>query len=158
MVLILKTVHVEKYRSRSKRNYIQDTDWDELYILTKHWKSDLLFYKQDLRFLNKLLNKYFIWITKKENLDAVKTIGQNVLKDKRTGKKLLKRIDQHLAHIAQTIDYPFKHDSSVFRKEHQDLEDDIAKFYKTVRKNRKQMFSVTEHIMDSESLGHLLQD
>lgn len=149
---------MENYRSRPKGNYIQDTDWDELFILTKHWKSDLLFYKQDLRFLNGLLNKYFIWITKKENLDVVKTIGQNVLKDKRTGKKLLKRVDQHLAHISQIIDDPFKHDSSVFRKEHQDLEDDIAKFHKAVRKNRKQVFSVTEYIMDSENLRHLLQD
>jgi hypothetical protein len=149
---------MENYRSRPKGNYIQNTNWDELYILTKHWKSDLLFYKEDLRFLNRLLNKYFIWITKKGNLNAVKTIGQNVLKDKSTGTNLLKRVDQHLVHISQTIDNPFKYDSSVFRKEHQDLEDDIAKFYKTVRKNRKQVFSVTEHIIDSESLGHLLQD
>ncbi len=104
------------------------------------------------------MNKYFIWITKKENLEAVKSIGQSILNDKQIGKELLNRVDEHLTHIAQTIDDPFKHDSRIFRDEHQVLEDDIAQFYKTVRKNRKQVFSVTEHIVDSESLEHLLHD
>jgi hypothetical protein len=104
------------------------------------------------------LNKYFIWITKKENLDAVKSIGQSILNDRQKGKELTGRVDEHLTHIAQTIDDPFKHDTRLFRDEHQELEDDIAKFYKTVRKNRKQVFSITEHIIDSESLEHLLQD
>lgn len=153
----LKANMMENYRTRPKGNYIQDTDWSELYVLTKHWKSDLTFYKQDLLFLHKLLNKYFIWITKKENLDAVKSIGQSVLNDKETGKELIKRVDEHLSHIAQTIDDPFKHDSRIFRDEHQELEDDIAIFYKTVRENRKQVFSITEHIVDSESLEHLIR-
>ncbi len=153
-----KSKDMENYRTRPKGNYIQNTDWEELYVLTKHWKSDLTFYKQDLHFLHKLLNKYFIWITKKENLDAVKAIGQSILNDKQIGKELISRVDEHLTHIAQTIDDPFKHDTRIFRDEHQVLEDDIAKFYKTVRENRKQVFSVTEHIVDSESLEHLLQD
>jgi hypothetical protein len=157
-MFISKNNNMENYRTRPKGNYIQNTDWEELYVLTKHWKSDLIFYQQDLNFLHKLLNKYFIWISKKENLDSVKAIGQSILKDKKNGKELKKRVQEHLTHIAQTIDDPFKHDSRIFRDEHQVLEDDIAKFYKTVRKNRKQVFSVTEHIVDSESLEHLLQD
>jgi len=155
---ISKSKDMENYRTRPKGNYIQNTDWEELYVLTKHWKSDLTFYQQDLIFLHKLLNKYFIWITKKENLETVKAIGQSILKDKQNAKELKKRVNEHLTHITQTIDDPFKHDSRIFRDEHQVLEDDIAKFYKTVRKNRKQVFSVTEHIVDSESLEHLLQD
>ncbi len=148
---------MENYRTRPKGTFIQQTDWDELYVLTKHWKSDLTFYKQDLHFLHKLLNKYFIWITKKENLDAVKSIGQGILEDKKTSDQLLRRVDEHITHIAQTIEDPFKHDSRLFREEHQGLEDDIAKFYKTVRENRKQVFAITEHIVDSESLEHLLE-
>ena len=149
---------MENYRTRPKGNYIQNTEWDELYVLTKHWKSDLTFYEQDLCFLHRLLNKYFIWITKKENLAAVKSIGQGILKDKQTGDELIKRVGEHLTHIAQTIDDPFKHDTRIFRDEHQKLEDDIAKFYKTVRKNRKQVFKVTEQLLDSESLELLLED
>lgn len=147
---------MENYRRRPKGDYIYNTDWNELYVLTKHWKSDLTFYKQDLRFLSNLLNKYFIWITKTENLDAVKQIGQSVLDDKKSGKELINRVNEHLSHIALAIDDPFKQDSRIFRNEHQQLEDDIASFYKKVRKNRKMVFSITEHIVDSESLEHLI--
>lgn len=149
---------MENYRTRPKGDYIQQTDWNELYVLTKHWKSDLTFYQQDLKFLLKLLDKYFIWVTKKENLDAVKKIGEGILKDKKTGDQLLNRVDGHLTHIAQTIEDPFKHDTRLFREEHQELEDDIAKFYKTVRSNRKQVFAITEHIVDVENLEHLLEE
>ena len=79
------------------------------------------------------------------------------MNDRKVGKKLLERVGEHLNHIAQTIEDPFKHDTRLFREEHQALEDDIARFYKTVRENRKQVFAITEHIMDSESLGHLLE-
>ena len=149
---------MENYRTRPKGTFIQRTDWDELYVLTKHWKSDLTFYKQDLHFLHKLLSKYFIWITKKENLATVESIGKGVLKDMKTSERLLQRVDEHISHIAQTIQDPFKHDSRIFREDHQELEDDIADFYKTVRENRKQVFAITELIVDTENLEHLLEE
>ncbi|MDE3740851.1 hypothetical protein [Maribacter polysaccharolyticus] len=147
---------MENYRIRPKGDYIQQTDWNELFVLTKHWKSDLMFYKQDLDFLHGLLKKYFIWITKEENLDVVKEIGKGILNDKKTGDILLQRVEEHLTHIAQTIEDPFKYDTRLFRKEHQQLEDDIAAYYKTVRQNRKKVFAITSYIVDSESLQHLL--
>ncbi len=70
---------MNEYRMRPKDSYLQNSQWQELYVLTEHWKSDLLFYKDDLKFLHHLLDKYFIWITKTENLKAVQTIGQNIL-------------------------------------------------------------------------------
>ncbi|MFK5973327.1 MAG: hypothetical protein QM485_08600 [Flavobacteriaceae bacterium] len=59
------------FRKRPKDNFIQETNCQELYVLTNHWKSDLLFYKDDLIFLHHLIDKYFIWITKKDNLTKV---------------------------------------------------------------------------------------
>ena len=47
-------------------------DWQEMYVLSEHWRSDLEFYKDDLLFLHHLVDKYFIWITKSENLELVK--------------------------------------------------------------------------------------
>lgn len=148
---------MNEYRMRPRGSYIQSSKWQELYILTEHWKSDLLFYKDDLKFLHHLLDKYFIWITKKENLEAVKRIGSGILKDSRECKELLKRLDKHLSHLAHVIDEPFKYNSEVFRDEHQELEDEIAQFVKRVRKNRKQLFSITQHVVDSEHLENLLE-
>ncbi len=62
----------------TQQNKIGEVNWQELYILTDHWKSDLEFYKDDLRFLHHLIDKYIIWITKDDNLNLVKNIQKNL--------------------------------------------------------------------------------
>ena len=105
------------FRYRPKGKYIYDADLQGIYILTEYWKNDLEFYRDDLRFLQHLIDKYFIWMTQKENLD----------------------------------------DSHKFRTEHEELEDSIADFVKSFRSNRKKVFAITEHVMDSEKLNRLLK-
>ncbi len=36
------------YWDRPKGKFIQEANWQELYVLTQHWKKDLEFYKDDL--------------------------------------------------------------------------------------------------------------
>ncbi len=68
------------FRNRPKYNYIHEADWQKLYLLTELWKSDLLFYKDDLKFLYHLIDKYFLRISKRENIDMVQEIEVNLLK------------------------------------------------------------------------------
>ena len=138
------------FRNRPKGQYIFDADWQELYELTEHWKSDLLFYKDDLRFLQHLTDKYFLWIKEKENIDLVRNTEMNLMETDEKCVSLLKRIGIHLTHLEGLIDDPFKYDSQIFRTEHQALENDIASFVKTVRRNRKQVFTITEQAVNSE--------
>ncbi|HEA19798.1 hypothetical protein LCGC14_2075710 [marine sediment metagenome] len=149
---------MENFRPRPKGNYIESGQWQELYTLTVHWKSDLLFYKDDLKFLRHLVDKYFIWVKNQDNLDGVQKVGEAILKDIRECDQLLRRVSKHLSHLARIIDEPFKNDSQLFRKEHAELEDDIARFIKNVRKERKHLFKITEHVMDKEKLEHHLKD
>ncbi len=140
------------FRSRPKDNYIQEADWQKLYTLTEHWKSDLQFYNDDLKFLHHLIDKYFMWISKKENIDMVREIEVGLLEmDNRCG-ALLNRANKHLHHLAELIDNPFAYDSHKFRTEHQQLEDDLATFVKEFRKNRKEVFTITEHVIDGEEM------
>ena len=68
------------YRNRPKDNYIHKADWQKLYMLAEQWKSDLLFYKDDLKFLHHLIDTYFLWISKKENINMLQNIEVNLLK------------------------------------------------------------------------------
>lgn len=145
------------YRSRPKADFIQETDWQELYVLTNHWKSDLLFYKDDLKFLHHLIDKYFIWITQKDNLEEVQKVGTGILEDIKECESLLKKVDVHLSHLADLIKESLKNNSGEFRDEHQELEDEIMLFVKTVRQNRKELFTITEHVLESEQLVHLME-
>ena len=67
------------FRNRPKGSYIYEADWQKLYTLTEHWKSDLQFYNDDLKFLHHLIDKYFMWISKKENIDMVREIEVGLL-------------------------------------------------------------------------------
>lgn len=71
-------------------------NWEELYVLAEHWKSDLLFYKDDLRFLHHLIDKYFIWITKAENMAMVKAIKTDIVKLGTTCDDLLDKVGKHI--------------------------------------------------------------
>lgn len=138
------------FRNRPNGNYIFDANWKELYVLTKHWKSDLLFYKDDLKFLDHLIDKYIIWISRKEDNDAVRAIEKSILKTDKLCANLLKRTEKHLMHLEGLMEDPFKYDSHQFRTEHQQLEDDITNFVKTFRDNRKEVFEVTSLVVESD--------
>jgi len=128
----------------------------ELYILSRHWKSDLEFYKDDLRFLHNLVDKYLIWITKKENLELVNTIRKKEFSLGLECDNLLAEITKHLNEGAMIIENSKESHYENFKKTHLLLENNIAEFIKEFRKNRKEVFKVTEYIMDSEELGRIL--
>jgi len=138
------------FRIRPNGNYIFNANWQELNVLTEHWKSDLLFYKDDLKFLDHLIDKYFIWISKKEDFNLVKSIEVGIVETSKNCSSLLQRVNKHLVDIAALIVNPFKYNSQQFREEHQLLEDDISAFVKDFRANRKEVFEVTEHVIESE--------
>jgi hypothetical protein len=67
-------------RNKPKGNYINKVDWPKLYVLVEHWKSGLEFYTKDLKFLHHWIDKYFMWISKKENIDMLRKIEIELLK------------------------------------------------------------------------------
>ena len=131
--------------------------WQELYIITKHWKDDIQFYKDDLKFLQHLINKYLIWITEKENLDKVMEIGKNLLITTKKCNQLIDTIDKHLTHLADLNKNPFIYDYHLFETEHELLENKISDFMKLFRKNKKVAFAITEYVIDNEKLVHYLK-
>lgn len=130
-----------------------EPSWEQLYILANHWKSDLEFYKEDLRFLHHLVEKYVIWITLSENLALVKTIESNLFGLKEQAEALLGRVSKHQKQLGQRNGK----DSLAITQEHQALEQAFALFVKQFRKNREETFKISEYVIDSESLGHIME-
>ena len=140
------------FRNRPKDNFIQEATWEQLYVLTGHWKSDILFYQEDLKFLHHLIDKYFLYLSKKENIDLVLEIEVNLLIVEKQCDALLERISKHLHHLSALVDDPFTYVSDKFRDEHELLEDDLSQFLKDFRQNRKEVFAITEHMIGGEEL------
>lgn len=143
-------------RMRPKNNYIFETNWDELYALTEHWLSDLHFYADDLKFFHHLIDKYFIWINEPEHQLEVEKILQEVIELTDRAQDLLKKTAKHQGHLKDIMEEPFTYDSQKFREEHQKLEDEISAFVKRCRDQRKEVFSVIEHVVDKERLQEIV--
>ncbi len=132
------------------------SNWEELYFLAKHWKSDLEFYKDELRFLHNLIEKYLIWITKKENLKSVADIRKAEHNLSLHCEALREKVSSHLEMAATIAKEHTGTSAEKFFKNHEELENEIASFVKTFRESRKEVFKVTEYVMDSEELRNIL--
>lgn len=141
----------------TQQNNIREINWQELYILTDHWKSDLDFYKDDLRFLHHLIDKYIIWITKDDNLNMVKDIEKNLFEIKKKSMDLMKELSIHLGNLRLMVENPVQSSNPQFLKDHEVLEEKVSNFVKLFRSNRKEVFKITEYIIDSEELPDILK-
>lgn len=145
------------FRNRPAGDFSTTASWEELFALTRHWVSDLQFYQEDLRFLHRLIDRYFIWITDPKNLEEVRTIGNSILEHEKGCRQLIERIGLHQHELGDAIEDPVGAAIDHLRDEHEALEDEMAIFIKAVRENRKEVFRITEHVVDSEHLVHLLE-
>ncbi len=131
--------------------------WGNFYVLAEHWQSDLEFYKDDLRFLHLLVDKYFIWITKSENIDLVKEIMIQVQQLEKDCHKLIDDVVKHksnLSKIAEEYNADSMERSTI---DHEKLENELYSFVKEFRANRKEVFRITEYVIDSEELSSLMK-
>lgn len=146
---------MEKLRKRPKGNYIQIADWKEIYALTQNWKSELLFYIDERRFFRKLIANYLGRIIQRENLDTVRELEIDLLETDKKVQDLLRKTNKHLEKLALMVEDHKREDSRIFRIEHEHLEDEIAGFENNFRTLRKDVFAVTESMMQSEKMARL---
>jgi hypothetical protein len=138
-----------RFGSRPKEDYIMKAEWKQLYALTEHWQSDLLFHRDEIKFLHHLVNKYVMWLTRYEEVEMVRQNRKLLAAVRTECQNLLDKVEAHLGHLSDLMENPFAHDSQAFRREHGELEDEIAVFAKHFRQAKKETFKITEHLMDS---------
>jgi hypothetical protein len=125
------------FRNISKDNYSQEGAWQKLYVLSEQWKSNLLFYKDDIRFLHHLIDTYSLWISKNARIERMQEMEVNLLKVDKECALLLERTICQLQYLAQSNDEPFRHDSHQFRAEHKIFEEELAQLVKDFKTNWK---------------------
>jgi hypothetical protein len=133
--------------------YLLKAEWKQLYALTEHWRSDLLFHQDEIKFLHHLLNRYVMWLTRYEEVEMVREIKKELSEVRKECQELISKVEIHLGHLADLMEDPFARDERTFREEHGELEEAIAGFVKNFRHAKKETFKITEHLIDSEELA-----
>ena len=141
---------MENTKRKLKNDFNWEAQWQQLYILTEEWYSDLQFYKEDLKFLYHLVDKYFMGLTLNVNLDEMREVAKELSDKSKCCNELQDKTALHLKHLAELIDAPYKYDSHQIRSEHEKLENEISSFVNKFRKSKKEIFSITEKVIKKE--------
>jgi cysteinyl-tRNA synthetase len=134
----------------SKADFSYTEEYQQLYLLTEHWQSDLEFYKNALRFLHYLIDKYFVWFAHKEHYDEMTNLASRLSAITRICDNLLRKTSENLNHLTGLIDEPFKYDFHEFKSEHDELENEIVLFIKKFREIKKESFAFSEQVIEQE--------
>jgi glutaredoxin 2 len=145
-----------EFRTRPKSNYLLSAEWQELHLLTTHWQSDMDFFKDELRFINVLFDKYFTALVDKNNIEKTKEVAAHLANVQDAWDAIAQRINKHLEHIQQLIINPASPNASSFRTEHGVLEDDLSEFVKSFRSMKNEIFQLTERIAKTDKTKHLI--
>jgi hypothetical protein len=146
----------EEMRLRPKGEYLHTATWEELYTLSDHWKSDMAFYGDEIRFFHKLIDKFFIWLTQDESIGKTQALASRLSDLNKRFEKISERINRHQADIGLLMENAFKESESEFRNEHVGLEEDLSAFAKEFRETKKEVFAISDKVIESEKLHHLL--
>ena len=147
---------MEELRIRPKSNYLQTATWQELYLLTKHWKSDIKFANYEINFFMGLVDKYFIWVKDKDQIVQVQHLSNISEHLSSELENIDKAITKHLNYIRLFINSNISRDEEAFRVEHAMLEDKIVGFMNALRETKREIFNLTEEMLNNEKTNQLI--
>ena len=90
---------MDELRIRPRSNYLHSANWRELYLLTKHWKSDIKFANYEINFFKGLVDKYFIWVKDKDQITQVQHLANILVHLTSELENIDKAITKHLNYI-----------------------------------------------------------
>lgn len=126
------------------------TNWNQVYILTKHWKSDLEFYKMDLDFLKGLIGKYFIWLNKDQNIKNLLRLKMRIQLQLTELDHTNTLIDEHLKHLQERMHLTAEQEG--LRIENDVLEMRIANLLMAFKALKAEVLQTTELVIEEEKL------
>ncbi|MEQ8477181.1 hypothetical protein [Fulvivirga sp.] len=128
----------------------------EYYVLSEHWKSDFDFYRDELQFLSSLINKYFIYLLHDKTLSDMQKLAERLSKTTQERVDITESIIDYMGKIKSFMTTDKELNANDFQTDHAKLEVRMADFLKSFRVLKKDVFSVTQEILENEKVKKLL--
>ena len=90
-----------------------------------------------------------------ENLYELRELQNDIVDLKNKCKNILQRIPIHLSFIVDIIDGSNEYNTILFRKEHEQFEDEISRFIDTVKVVRKTVISMTKDVLENDKSKYI---
>lgn len=140
-------------------SFMETVGWQEMYKFCSHWRSDLAFLKDELRFLSHLVDRYFPALVSKHEAELVQSISAQLIDLSSLRNSLELRTEKDLQEImafAELEKEGGKTEAPEFRRDHGELEKRLYDFRKSVFAIKREIFALTEHILEEDKASKLL--
>jgi hypothetical protein len=128
----------------SSTGFIHDFKTEELYVLTRHWLSDIIFFGQEINYFQSLLTRYFKPNVEEDNLGHILKLEAQ-LQDLDYRKDLLmEQIILHQNKLGTLLDKLPSESDICHHDRHSTLEGEIFEFMKVLRIAKLDFFNTTK--------------
>ncbi|WP_422079522.1 hypothetical protein [Ulvibacterium sp.] len=123
-------------------------DWQKLYWETDDWVSYLSFYKDELQFLQKLLDRFFEDMVQYQNLDEIREEVMRFQDLKYNCSKLLANTREHRYQLALAMDKE-DYEQGMTQQIHLRLQKSFQDFTLVFTATKKEIQDITKELMES---------
>lgn len=130
----------------------EERSWQQMYIISQRWQSDLAFFNDELKFFRKLIDKYFMWLADDKNIESVRKLASDLYRFEKRRFTVSQRLSLHVHQLTNLVGNSSSHNAQGCKDEHGQLEVIFAEFTKDFRRIKSEVFIASEKVIDSEKV------
>ncbi|MBC7915434.1 MAG: hypothetical protein H7Y07_15085 [Pyrinomonadaceae bacterium] len=128
----------------SSTGFMHEFSTEELYVLTTHWLSDIVFFEQEIHYFQSLITRYFLPNVEEDNAMIIEGLQNqlNKLDVKKT--TLRKGILEHQSKLSALLDQSHAETEAYFNAQNSNLEGELFDFIRHLRQVKLEFFTATK--------------
>ncbi len=118
------------------------------YEMALEWISELSLYKDEMRFLKRLIDRYYLEVVKLENLDEIREEVMQLQDLVHDNRSLFREVDQYRARLRRFMD---RHKGSVLpelESTHKNLQKKMATFRLRFHSVKQEIFGIANSVLE----------
>jgi hypothetical protein len=134
-----------------KNDFLLQTGISELHSDVIRWLDEIEFYKTEVSFLIKLMNRHLLRINQSEKVNSLLELEKRV-KNYRTLKlsKVMLALYDLESHLSRLDEVLFSQDEQMIREDHKKLKNETDEITLTIKKLKLEVFAFIENLIALE--------
>ena len=128
----------------SSNGFLHSFSIEELYVLTTHWLSDIVYFEQEISYFQSLISRYFLPNVEEENVLLIKSLSSHFESLTLRKEQLRSSIIEHQEKLSKMLDEIHVEDESHYNATHSAIESKFFDFIKTLRQVKPEFFNATK--------------
>ncbi len=128
----------------SSTGFLHQFSVEELYVLTTHWMSDIVFFEQEINYFQSLIARYFLPNMGEGNMMLIESLSSNFESLELRKEQLRSKIVEHQTRLSGLLEVSEVENEAELNAMHSDLEGKLFDFVKTLRQIKLEFFNATK--------------